>query len=343
MTLPLSPPIEPMLAKLKDDLPEGPGWIYEPKWDGFRALVWRDGDDVTITSRDKRPFERYFPELLEPLAASLPEQCIVDGEIIIVADGRLDFDGLLLRIHPAASRIKLLAAESPARYVAFDLLALGDDDLTREPFEKRRAALEASLKGGRPTPRAIIPKERVAVTPETRDVKEAATWFDAFDKFGLDGVIAKTADVHYKPGERAMVKVKRLRTVDCVVGGYRLSKDRTGIGSLLLGLYDDAGTLHYVGHTSSFRAPERRRLLEELKPLEGHDSFGRGRTPGGPSRWTGARDVSWVPVKPVLVCEVSMDRMQGDRFRHAATFLRWRPEKPPEACKFDQVTTTAGR
>lgn len=326
-----------MLAKLKDELPRGPEWVYEPKWDGFRALVWRDGSEVSITSRDKRPFERYFPELIEPLAAALPEDCVVDGEIIIVSDGRLDFDGLLLRIHPAASRIKLLSEQYPARFVAFDLLAAAGRDERGSPLAERRKRLEDVIVGGRPTPDAIIPDEQVSLTPQTRDVAEAEEWFEAFDRFGLDGVIAKSVDLRYRPGDRAMVKVKKLRTVDCVVGGYRLSKDRTGVGSLLLGLYDEAGTLHYVGHTSSFRAPERRRLLEELKELEGHAGFGGGRTPGGPSRWSGMRDTSWVPVKPDLVCEVSIDRMQGDRFRHAATFLRWRPEKPPRDCGFDQL------
>ena len=347
MALPFSPPLKPMLAKLKPDIPEGDGWLYEPKWDGFRALVFRDGKETSVISRDGKPFERYFPELIVALEESLPKTCVVDGEIVIAGADSLDFDAMLLRIHPAASRVKMLSEESPSSFVAFDLLAHGKSDLRQKPLVERRAKLEELLGHsaipGNATRQEVMkelrPAPKVALTPHTRDPKEARRWFEAYEGAGLDGVIAKREDLLYLPGKREMVKVKHKRTADCVVGGYRLAKSGDGIGSLLLGVYDDSGLLHYVGHTSSFKAAEKKRLLEELKPLEGGSSFGGGRAPGGPSRWTGmtGRDPSWVPLAPELVCEVSFDHMQGDRFRHAATFIRWREDKKPRECTVDQV------
>ncbi len=334
-----------MLAKLQPDIPEGEGWLYEPKWDGFRALVFRDGDKTTLISRDQRPFERYFPELISCLEEALPQSCVVDGEIVIAGKESLDFGALLLRIHPAASRVQLLANESPSSFVAFDLLALDIADLRETPLTDRRARLAQALEGGALPARAsrqdvmqaLRPAPKVVLTPHTDDPREARRWFEIYEGAGLDGVIAKRHNLLYLPGKREMVKVKHKRTADCVIGGYRLSKSGDGIGSLLLGLYDEAGSLHYVGHTSSFKAAERRQILAELKSLEGGSSFGQGRTPGGPSRWTGKRDVSWVPLAPELVCEVSFDHMQGDRFRHAATFLRWRSDKKPKECTFEQI------
>jgi ATP-dependent DNA ligase len=334
-----------MLAKLKEEMPRGPGWLYEPKWDGFRAVVFRDGDDMTIVSRDSKPLERYFPELPDALKAILPKRCVIDGEVVIADEKGLDFEALLLRIHPAASRVKMLAETTPASFVAFDLLAEGTKDLCSTEMTARRSRLEKALEGfalpDEPTEKdavaALADAPRVMLTPQTDDADEADRWFEEFERIGLDGVIAKPADLLYVPGERVMVKVKHRRTADCVIGGYRLSKAGDGIGSLLLGLYDDGGVLHYVGHTSSFKAAQRRELLAELKPLEGGTSFGGGRAPGGQSRWTGGKDVSWVQLEPKLVCEVSFDYMQGARFRHAARFVRWRPEKPPRECGFDQL------
>jgi ATP-dependent DNA ligase len=337
MHLPVVPPVSPMLAKLKDAMPRGDGWLYEPKWDGFRAIVFRDGDEIALTSRDTRPIDRYFPELLDPLRAALPDRCVVDGEVVIAGDGGLDFDALLLRIHPAASRIKMLSETTPSSFVAFDLLALGDEPLTDRPLVERRARLETALDGAPAADPERLRGREVFLTPQTADADEAERWFEAFEAKGLDGVIAKESHIVYSPGQRTMVKVKHKRTADCVVGGYRLSKAGDGVGSLLLGLYDRDGVLHYVGHTSSFKAAERRALLEELKPLEGEGGFGGGRTPGGPSRWTGSKETSWVPLEPSLVCEVAFDHMQGERFRHAATFLRWRAEKDPRDCDFVQL------
>jgi ATP-dependent DNA ligase len=326
-----------MLAKLKETMPRGEGWLYEPKWDGFRAIVFRDGDEVQVTSRDTRPIDRYFPELLDPLRAALPGRCVVDGEIVVTGDDGLDFEALLLRIHPAASRIKMLSETVPASFVAFDLLALGDESFLEVPLRERRARLDAALAGAPSADPERMRACEVFLTPQTADAEEAAVWFDAFEEMGLDGVIAKESHIVYSPGQRTMVKIKHKRTADCVVGGYRLSKAGDGIGSLLLGLYDGDGVLHYVGHTSSFKAPERRRLLEELRPLEGGTSFVGGRSPGGPSRWAAAAEKTWVALEPSLVCEVSFDHMQGERFRHAATFVRWRPEKKPADCDFAQL------
>ncbi len=326
MALPLTPPLEPMLALLQEDIPRGEQWSYEPKWDGFRALVFRDGDDVQLMSRKGQPLHRYFPELVAELKAALPARCVVDGEIIMPGEKGLDFDALQLRLHPAQSRIDKLSKAIPASFVAFDLLALGDEDLREQPFVTRRARLDEVVPVG----------PRVFVTPRTRSADEAAGWFDQFEGAGLDGVIAKLDGLPYAHGERVMVKVKHGRTADCVVGGYRLSKKGDGVASLLLGLYDEQGVLHHVGHTSSFKANERRELLAQMKALTG-ESFGQGRTPGAPSRWSQGKDLTWFPVRPEKVCEVTFDYMQGDRFRHAATFQRWRDDKDPKSCTFEQL------
>ena len=344
MSLPVQPPLVPMLAQLQGELPEGDGWLYEPKWDGFRALVFRDGDDLEVISRDGRPLVRYFPELPPLLSGALPDQCVVDGEVLMAGEDGLDFDTLQLRIHPAASRINKLAAEIPSSFVGFDLLALGDEDLRLQPFSARRVALEGVLTECLELdPMPPLEPLHVYLTPQTDRLEEAVRWFEAFESIGLEGIVAKRAGDAYLPGKRAMVKVKHKRTVDCVVGGYKLGKTGDGIGALLLGLYDEAGVLHYVGHTSSFKAKERRELLAQLKPLEGDGAFGEGRSPGGQSRWSGAREQAWVSVRPELVCEVSFDRMQGDRFRHAATFMRWRTDKAPEECTIDQVWAPSQR
>lgn len=329
MCLPITPPVSPMLAKLQPDIPRGQGWLYEPKWDGFRAIVLRDGDSLRIDSRNGQTLDRYFPEVVEQLRSALPERAVIDGEIVIAGENGLDFDALQQRIHPAASRITRLSQETPASFIAFDMLAVGDEDLRALPTSERRARLIDELHA---TP-------SVAITPQTLDADEAAEWFTRYEGAGLDGVIAKQAGQGYVEGERLWVKVKHRRTCDCVVGGYRLAGNGNGIASMLLGLYDDTGTLHLVGHTSSFDAKERREVLELLKPLEGGSgSFGSGRTPGGPSRWTqGKRDESWFSVSPTLVCEVSFDYMQGPRFRHAARFHRWRIDKEPRECTFDQL------
>jgi ATP-dependent DNA ligase len=335
MELVVMPPIEPMLAKLQPDIPIGDSWLYEPKWDGFRAIVYRDGDEVHIGSRDRKPLERYFPEMIAPLKEALPKRCVLDGEIVIATPEGLDFDALQMRIHPAESRVRMLSEEIPATYIAFDLLAHNSSDLMGRPAQKRRAALEELLPE---TSTTTVPEQlKVLMTPQTNDVGLGREWFEGLEAWGLDGLIAKQRDSIYSPGKRTMIKIKHKRTADCVVGGYRLNKTKDGIGSLLLGVYDNDGIFHYVGHTSSFKAAERRELLNRLQELRNDTSFGDGRTPGGPSRWTGARDLSWTPIEQVLVCEVSYDHMQGDRFRHAATFMRWRTDKAPHECTFDQL------
>ena len=352
MRLPFEPPVEPMLAKPSSGLPEGDGWLYEPKWDGFRAVIFRDGDDTFIQSRDLKPLDRYFPELAAPLRAQLPERCVLDGEVVIARGGALAFESLLLRIHPAESRVRLLAAETPASFVAWDLLALGDEDLRGTPQGERRARLEAVLG-------AAVPP--IHLTPATTDRALAADWFDRFEGAGLDGVVAKRLDGVYQPGKRAMVKVKHERTADCVVAGFRWHKNGPGthIGSLLLGLLDGAGTLHHVGITSSFTWEKRAALVEELAPLregalEQHpwrewadwaslgdaDASGQ-RLPGATSRWNRGKDLSWEPLRCERVAEVAYDHLQGDRFRHATTFRRWRPDKSPADCRYDQLETTA--
>jgi ATP-dependent DNA ligase len=342
-TLPVSPPVEPMLAKLSDAVPEGDGWLFEPKWDGFRALVFRDGDDVYLQSRDLKPMQRYFPELVAPLQAALPARAVLDGEIVIAGAAGLDFSALLLRIHPAASRVAMLAREIPASFVAWDLLAEGDDDLRALPLDERRRRLEAVLAGARPP---------VHLTPATRDRAKALQWFEHFEGAGLDGVVAKRLDEPYRPGERTMVKVKHARTADCVVGGFRWHKNGPGtlLGSLLLGLYDDAGVLHHVGIAASFTVKRRKELVEELAPLregalDGHpwrewaelQAAAGQRMPGAGSRWNRGKDLSWEPLRIERVCEVAYDHLQGDRFRHATHFIRWRPDKAPSACRYDQL------
>jgi ATP-dependent DNA ligase len=352
LNLPFEPPIEPMLAKAVDGLPSDEGWLFEPKWDGFRALVFRDGDTIYTQSRDLKPLDRYFPELAAPLKASLPERCVLDGEIVIARDGSLDFEALLLRIHPAASRVAMLAAESPASYVAWDLLALGDEDLRDTPQVERRARLEAALAGVEPP---------VHLTPATRDRSTAGDWFERFEGAGLDGVVAKRLDAAYQPGKRAMLKIKHQRTADCVVAGFRWHKNGPGthIGSLLLGLFDDEGTLHHVGVTSSFTWDKREALTAELAPLRedalanhpwkdwaewagyGEADASGQRLPGATSRWNRGKDLSWEPLRAERVAEVAYDHLQGDRFRHGTTFKRWRPDKPPSDCRYDQLEETA--
>ncbi|HEY8534941.1 MAG TPA: ATP-dependent DNA ligase [Vicinamibacterales bacterium] len=343
MSFPIPPPIEPMLAKLADEIPDGDGWLYEPKWDGFRAIVFRGGDEVFIQSRDLRPLDRYFPELHDALPRALPSGCVVDGEVVIVTPRGLDFDLLQLRLHPAASRVAKLAAETPASFVAFDLLAADGKDLRARPQAGRRAALEKLLRGVKPP---------VHLTPVTRDAAIAAEWLERFEGAGLDGVVAKAASAPYAPGRRTMVKIKHARTADCVVGGFRWHKAGKGlVGSLLLGLYDDRGTLHHVGVTSSFTMERRRELAKKLEPLrenalEGHpwrewaSGAAAGRMPGAQSRWSAGKDLSWEPVRIERVCEVKYDHLQGDRFRHATTFLRWRPDRQPSDCRYDQLEVT---
>jgi len=352
MHLPFQPPLEPMLAKLSDTLPTAGDWLYEPKWEGFRAIVFRDGDEVYTQSRDLKPLDRYFPELSGPFRAQLPERCVLDGEIVIAGAHGLDFDALLLRIHPAASRVKMLAAQSPASFVAWDLLALDDEDLRKVPQAERRALLEHALGSAMPP---------VHLTPATRDVALAADWFDRFEGAGLDGVVAKRLDAPYQPGKRAMLKIKHQRTADCVVAGFRWHKNGPGthIGSLLLGLFDANGTLHHVGITASFTWDRRAALVAELAPLredaiDGHPwrewaewaelgaaDAGGTRLPGATSRWNRGRDLSWEPLRPERVVEVAYDHLQGDRFRHATTFVRWRPDRSPGDCRYDQLEVTA--
>jgi len=317
-----------MLARASDDIPVGTGWLYEPKWDGFRAIIFRDGSDVTVLSRNGLDLGRYFPEIVEVAHEALPPRIVVDGEIVIATRPTgLDFDALQMRLHPAASRIARLSTETPASFVAFDLLAEGERDLRQAPLSERRSALE----------RALIRHPRAAITPQTSDVARAQSWFLRYEGAGLDGVVAKPASLAYIEGERGWTKIKHHRTADCVVGGYRLATGGGGIGSLLLGLYDADGVLHHVGHTSSFNAAQRRETLTLLEPLEGGPSFGEGRTPGRPSRWSNGKDVSWVPVRPELVCEVHFDQLQGRRFRHASRFLRWRADKSPHECDYAQL------
>lgn len=346
MTLPVQPPLRPMLAKSAERIPSGGGWRYQPKWDGIRTLVFRDDDEVRLLSRDDRPLGRYFPEVLAMVAATPVRRWVADGELLVVTPEGLAFDALLQRIHPAESRVRLLAGEWPATLVLFDVLAVDDHDLRGLADDDRREALEllADGLGAAVAPDALAelgPGPELLVTPHTSELATAERWFADDEGMGQDGVIARRGDLTYREGERVMVKVKHKRTIDCVVGGYRLHK-QDGVGSLLLGLYDADGTLHYVGHTSSFKAAERRELLTRLEPHLGGGGFGQGRTPGGQSRWTGGREQAWVELRPELVCEVSFDRMQGERFRHAATFLRWRPDRDARSCTFEQLARPAG-
>jgi ATP-dependent DNA ligase len=338
--LPVMPPVAPMLAKLARVLPEADDLVYEPKWDGFRCIVFRDVDEVELGSRNEKPLTRYFPELIEPLRLALPARAVVDGEIVIAGPRGLDFDALLQRIHPAASRVELLAGTTPASFVAFDLLALDDRDLRSTPFSERRALLEQALADASPP---------VPLTPATADPAVARDWFSRFEGAGLDGVVAKRADLPYREDERLMMKVKHERTADCVVAGFRWHKSGPIVGSLLLGLYDDNGVLHHTGVTASFTMARRRELVDEIEPyrrpsLAGHpweawaaaEPTG-GRTPGAPSRWNAKKDLSWEPLAPELVCEVAYDNLQGNRFRHATTFRRWRPDRDPRSCTYGQL------
>lgn len=341
----IEPPIEPMLAKVATDLPTGDAYLYEPKWDGFRAIVFRGGKDVYIQSRDLKPLDRYFPELHTACATGLPDGCVIDGEIVIATPRGLDFDALQMRLHPAASRVARLAQETPAAFVAFDVLADGGDDVRGLPQQDRRVRLERLLAEAGPS---------IHVTPMTRDRAQAVEWLSRFEGAGLDGVIAKLASAIYQPGKRAMIKVKHSRTADCVVAGFRWHKAGKGelVGSLLLGLYDDAGRLQHVGVTSAFTMAVRRQLAAELEPLrqgalerhpwrEWADAGGEAtRMPGGQSRWSAGKDLSWEPVRIERVCEVKYDHMQGDRFRHAAIFQRWRADKQPAGCRYDQLEVT---
>jgi ATP-dependent DNA ligase len=343
---PIDPPIEPMLAKLADEVPESGGFLFEPKWDGFRALVFRGGGEVYIQSRDLRPLDRYFPELHGSLLARLRDGCVVDGEIVIATSGGLDFNALQMRLHPAASRVAKLATETPSAFVAFDLLAADGEDLRSAPQHERRRRLEQLLANdGAP----------VHLTPMTRDRAVAVDWLARFEGAGLDGVIAKPIDGTYQPGKRAMLKIKHTRTADCAVAGFRWHKAGHGelVGSLLLGLYDDRGRLHHVGVTSAFTMAERRALAKELEPLRANAldhhpwrewaSAMEGaatRMPGGQSRWSAGKDLSWEPLRVERVCEVKYDHMQGDRFRHAAVFERWRPDRQPQDCRYDQLEVT---
>jgi ATP-dependent DNA ligase len=346
MPFPIEPPIEPMLAKVSEQLPPDGDYLYEPKWDGFRAIVFRSGEELYIQSRDLRPLDRYFPELHEALLTRLPRGSVLDGEIVIATPKGLNFDLLQMRLHPAASRVAKLAQETPASFVAFDLLAVDGRDLREERQDERRRQLEKML---------TAPDPPLHLTPMTRDVALATRWLNEFEGAGLDGVIAKPADGTYQPGKRAMLKIKHARTADCVVAGFRWHKTgpNTLIGSLLLGLYDDNGRLHHVGVTSSFTMATRKALAAELEPLRRHaltshpwkdwaEAGGAGMTrmPGGQSRWSAGKDLSWEPLRIERICEVKYDHMQGDRFRHAAVFLRWRDDKRPEDCRYDQLEVT---
>ncbi len=334
MDLPLSPPLDPMLARLTSELPTGEDMRYEPKWDGFRSIVFRCDEEIELSSRNAKPLTRYFPELVASLADALPKRCVVDGEIVIATGGGLDFEALLQRIHPAQSRIRRLAAETPASFVAFDLLAEGEADLSSAPFAQRRDRLEAMLAG-------CAPGDPVQITPQTTDVSVAAGWLERFEGAGLDGVVAKSPDIAYRPGQRVMWKIKHERTADCVVAGYRDHK-AGGVGSLVLGLYDDAGGLRHVGVCSGFSAKRREELVAELAPLLLGDDDPhpwRASKASGPtaSRWKSDAELAMHALAPERVCEVAYDHRQGDRFRHATSFRRWRPERDAASCTFDQL------
>jgi ATP-dependent DNA ligase len=339
-----------MLAKRISGLPEGDGWIFEPKWDGFRTLVFRDGEEILLQSRDEKPLNRYFPELLEPLRAALPERAVLDGEIVLARDGALDFEALQQRIHPAASRVALLAKETPTSMVFFDLLCEGEEDWCARPFRERRERLARLLAAAQPP---------IHITPATSDRTVAADWFRRFEGAGLDGVVAKAETGLYEPNKRVMLKVKHERECDCVVGGFRWHKNGEGtkVGSLLLGLYDAERRLQHVGVAASFTDQKRRELLEFLAPyrenaLEGHPwkewasymdevASGARRVPGGMSRWSQGKDLSWIPLRAELVVQVAYDHMQGSRFRHTAQFRRFRSDKAPKDCTYEQLEVVA--
>jgi ATP-dependent DNA ligase len=340
MDLPINPPVKPMLAKPVADIP--PGGIYEPKWDGFRSIIFRDGAEVEIGSRNEKPMTRYFPEVVEAVLANFPERAVIDGEVIVADTARntLDFEALQQRIHPAASRVKLLSEQTPAAFVAFDLLAVGDENLMETPFAERRARLLEVLAGAKPP---------VHITPATEDLDTARRWFAEFEGAGLDGLIAKSPEVLYEPDKRVMAKIKHKRTADCVVAGYRVHKSAENrIGSLLLGLYDDRGVLNSVGVIGSFPIAVREQLFTELQPLvttfEGHPWNWAAHTAGERtprknevSRWNAGKDLSFVPLHPDRVVEVRYDYMEGERFRHTAQFERWRPDRDPKSCTYDQL------
>ncbi|MGK5112495.1 MULTISPECIES: ATP-dependent DNA ligase [unclassified Geodermatophilus] len=343
MDLPVLPPVKPMLAKASTKLPTAEGLFYEPKWDGFRCIVFRDGDEVELGSRNERPLTRYFPEVVEAVKAALPERCVVDGEIVVPQGDRLHFEALLQRIHPAESRVTLLAEQTPASFVAFDLLAIGDDSLMETPFGERQARLREVIGAG---------TESVHVTAITQDAGIAQRWFQEFEGAGLDGVVAKPADLPYGPDQRLMTKVKHVRTADCVVAGFRWHKSGPVVGSLLLGLYNDAGDLQHIGVAASFPMARRAELVEELAPyradaLAGHpwqdwanaetNGDGEHRMPGAQSRWNAGKDLSWVPLRPELVIEIKYDQLEGRRLRHTGHFLRWRTDREPRSCTYDQL------
>jgi ATP-dependent DNA ligase len=346
MRLPVNPPILPMLSKRTNEIPQGQEWIFEPKWDGFRALVFRDREEILIQSRDGKSLNRYFPELLEPLLTQLSDRCVLDGEIVVAKSGRLDFEALQLRIHPASSRVKLLSRESPASIVFFDLLCEGERDLRSEPFKKRRRELESLLSSATPP---------IHLTPATYDSSDASDWFRRFEGAGLDGVMAKPISGVYESDKRVMLKVKHERDCDCVVAGFRWHKnqEQRAVGSLLLGLFDDSGALQHVGVCASFTQKKRRELVEYLEPYRRdalvdhpwkdwaeHESAATEtshRMPGGQSRWSHGKDLSWEPLRPELVVEVAYEHMQGTRFRHMAQFRRWRTDKKPRDCTYEQL------
>src|SRR5918994_6926979 len=348
MDLPVLPPVKPMLAKAVTKVPTAEDMYYEPKWDGFRCIVFRDGDEVELGSRNERPLTRYFPEVVEAVKAALPERCVVDGEIVVPNGDRLHFEALLQRIHPAESRVRLLAEQTPASFVAFDLLAVGDESLVEVPFAQRRARLQE----------VVTVTESVHLTAITQDPGTAQRWFEEFEGAGLDGVVAKAADLPYGPDQRLMTKVKHVRTADCVVAGFRWHKSGPIVGSLLLGLYDDSGDLQHIGVAASFPMARRAELVEELAPyraeaLDGHPwqdwanaqvpqgedgANGTGtRMPGAVSRWNAKKDLSWVPLRPELVVEIKYDQLEGRRLRHTGQFLRWRPDREPLSCTYDQL------
>jgi ATP-dependent DNA ligase len=343
MDLPVLPPVKPMLAKAATKVPTG-DYFYEPKWDGFRCIVFRDGDEVELGSRNERPLTRYFPEVVAAVKANLPEKCVVDGEIIVPRGDRLHFEALLQRIHPAASRVNLLAEETPASFVAFDLLALGNESLLDTPFRDRRTRLETALGPARPP---------IHLTAITQDADTAQGWFETFEGAGLDGVVAKAGELPYGPDQRLMTKIKHVRTADCVVAGFRWHKSGPIVGSLLLGLYNDAGDLQHIGVAASFPMARRAELVEELAPyradaLSGHpwqewanaqplEDGAENRMPGAVSRWNAKKDLSWVPLRPELVVEIKYDQLEGRRLRHTGQFLRWRPDRDARSCTYDQL------
>ncbi|SOD98963.1 ATP-dependent DNA ligase [Blastococcus haudaquaticus] len=342
MDLPVQPPVKPMLAKAATKVPTGDDMYYEPKWDGFRCIVFRDGDEVELGSRNERPLTRYFPEVVAAVKENLPERCVVDGEIVVPAGDRLHFEALLQRIHPAESRVTLLAEQTPASFVAFDLLALGDESLLETPFAERRARLETALGAAEPP---------IYLTSVTRDPATAERWFETFEGAGLDGVVAKSAGLPYGPDQRLMTKIKHVRTADCVVAGFRWHKSGPIVGSLLLGLYDE-GKLQHIGVAASFPMARRAELVEELAPyraeaLDGHpwqdwanaqvQEDGENRMPGAVSRWNAKKDLSWVPLRPELVVEIKYDQLEGRRLRHTGQFLRWRPDRDALSCTYDQL------